>query len=67
MPTDWRIAYEAAIREHDPAKIAEACEKARTAINDRMFEIVKEKDQRETEALEEALRQLVIHEHRHKS
>jgi hypothetical protein len=64
MPTEWRSAYEAALREQDAAKIAEACEAAIRAINARLLETPNVRDQ-ETEDLEEALRRLTIHRHRH--
>ena len=66
MSSDWRSIYEEAIREKDSAKVTDACEKARRAINERLVEIVKRSEPHETETLEEGLRQLVIHEHRTK-
>jgi hypothetical protein len=66
MAIDWRTAFEAALREHDPAKVGNACDRARTLINDRNFELLREHPLTsavEREELDEALRQLVIHEH----
>jgi hypothetical protein len=62
--TDWRTPYQAALRERDPAKLHEACELARRGIHDRTLELAAENatDSPEREELEEALRQIFIHE-----
>lgn len=64
MPTDWKTPYEAALRERDPAKLHEACELARRAIHDRTLELGAESatGSSEQEQLDEALRQIFIHE-----
>jgi len=62
----WHTAHQAALRERDPAKVAEACEYARAQINHRILELTAEHTPPtapEREEMEEALRQLVIHEH----
>jgi hypothetical protein len=67
MPTDWRAAYEAALGERDPAKLADACERARMLINDRGLELVKQGlplNSPARLALEEALRQLWTLQHK---
>ena len=61
MPTDWRAAYESALGERDPAKLGDACERARILINDHALELVKQGlplNSPARLALEEALRQL---------
>ena len=63
MPIDWKTIYTAAIREQDPAKISDLCDEARRAISDRVLEQGKRgTNTPEQEELEEALRQLVVHE-----
>lgn len=63
MPIDWKTIYGAAIREQDPAKIPDFCDEARQAINDRVLEQGKRgANTPERKELEEALRQLVVHE-----
>jgi len=57
MPIDWKNVYTAALAESDPSKALSACSHAREVINDRALEIVTE-----TKELEEALRQLFIHQ-----
>ena len=67
MPTDWKTLYEAALRERDPAKLAEACQRARRAIHDRVLELGTQRGYEIVIAeLEEALRQLVAHESKRK-
>ena len=65
MPTDWRRLYEAALHENDPAKITEVCECARRAINEHELTLTHEDAGylSTKEKLDEALRQLLIHEH----
>ena len=61
----WRTAFEAALRERDPAKVGEACEYARERINHRILELTAEHappHSPEREEMEEALRQLVVWE-----
>jgi hypothetical protein len=63
MPTDWTIYVRAALRQQDPAKLPKLVEQARGAINDRVLERgPKGPDTQEREELEEALRQLTLHE-----
>jgi len=72
MSVDWEALYRAALQELDADKVREACECARRAINDRVTELAaqpntaKEKEE-ERERLMEALRALVIHEHKHRT
>jgi len=63
MPTDWTIHVQAALRQQDPAKLPKLVEQARRAINERELERgTKGPDASEREALDEALRQLLLHE-----
>ena len=63
MPSDWTIYVQAALRQQDPAKLPKLVEQARRAINDRWLERgTKGPDTREREELEDALRQLTLHE-----
>lgn len=63
MITDWQTLYREAQLECDPKKVHKTCERARYAINDRALELAKERaDGPEREELEEALRQLMVHE-----
>jgi hypothetical protein len=63
MPTRWKSNYDAAIREQDPARLAEFCEKARRSINDRILELgSKPADKKQRQELERALRELVAHQ-----
>lgn len=67
MSLDWKAAYDAALRERDPAKVSEACDRARILINDRALDLVTQgltMDSPEREELHEALRQLLIHENK---
>lgn len=57
MSPDWQSAYQAALKEVEPAKVRAACEKARRRINDRALEIGAE-----MKALEEALQKLFVHQ-----
>ena len=63
MPVNWTPAFTDAIREQDPAKISDLCDQARRAINDRTLERGPQPaSASEREQMEEALRQLTIHE-----
>jgi hypothetical protein len=63
MPTRWKSNYDAAIREQDPARLAEVCEKARHSINDRILELGSTPaDKNQRQKLERALRELVAHQ-----
>lgn len=65
METDWKTPYWAALREHDPAKLRQICEQARYAINTRLLELAKHPalaSKQETNELEEALREVALHE-----
>lgn len=63
MRTRWINLYLAALREQDPAKIPDLCDQARRAINDRVLQIATQPQcNPERTALEEALRQFVVHE-----
>ncbi len=65
MPTDWKTPYQSALRERDPAKLQEACELARHAIVERELELsTLSEEAPERLDLEEALRQVWIHEQR---
>ena len=70
MPTRWKSVYEAAIREQDPARLPEFCEKARRSINDRILELgskpaeANQTQKQERQKLERALRELVAHQAR---
>ena len=66
MITDWQTLYRAALNEKDSARIPEACEKARSAISERLKEIERPSqaalNRREIEGIDEASRQLWLHE-----
>jgi len=57
MAIDWKCVYTAALTESHPDKALSACNHAREVINDRALEIGTEMKE-----LEEALRQLFIHQ-----
>lgn len=63
MPTDWRMRYDSALGEREPAQVSDACDLARRAINDRVLELAKRvaTDPKRQE-LEEALREILTHE-----
>ena len=63
MPTDWRMRYDSALGERDPAKVSDTCDLARRAINDRVLELatIGATDPERLE-LEEALREILMHE-----
>jgi hypothetical protein len=63
MPTDWRMRYDSALGERDPAQVSDACDLARRAINDRVLELAKTgATEPERLELEEALREILMHE-----
>ena len=63
MPTDWRNRYDSALGQRDPAKVSDACDLARRAINDRVLELAHAGPiDPERQELERALREIVIHE-----
>jgi hypothetical protein len=63
MPTDWRMRYDSALGERDPAQVSDACDHARRAINDRVLELAKiVATEPERLELEEALREILMHE-----
>jgi hypothetical protein len=63
MPTDWRMRYDSALGERDPAQVSDACDLARRAINDRVLELAKiVATEPERLELEEALREILMHE-----
>ena len=63
MSTDWRMRYDSALGECEPAKVSDACDLARRAINDRVLELSKRAAaDPERQELEEALREILIHE-----
>ncbi len=64
---DWRAAFQAALREQDPTNIQQACEQARLLMNECTSELLKNghaADSPDRMAVEDALRQLTIHEQR---
>ncbi len=64
---EWQAAFQAALREEDPAKIQHVCEHARLLMNDSAMALTKEghaADSPDRVALENALRQLALHEQR---
>lgn len=65
MSAEWESLYEKALEEHGAAELAEACEQARHAINDRLTSLAGQglALEEERERLYEALRALLIHEH----
>ena len=64
MSAKWQKLYRQALQELDPEKVAEACECARHAINDRIMESPPPTlaGTEEREQLREALRELFVHE-----
>jgi hypothetical protein len=66
MPSEWETLYREALQERDDEKVAEVCERARRAINDRLTKLAAQKIAAETEReqLFEALRRILIHEHK---
>jgi hypothetical protein len=65
MSLEWRSSYRDAMSEQDPAKRAPACERARHEINSRLLELAGQAPDAaggERAELEEALRQLTMHE-----
>jgi hypothetical protein len=68
-PSEWETLYREALREQDTENVAEVCERARRAINDRLIELAAQKTtlEKEREQLFEALRRLLIHEQKVRS
>jgi len=63
MPTDWRMRYDSALGERDPAQVSDACDLARRAINDRVLELAERgATDPERKKLEGALREILMHE-----
>jgi len=65
MLPEWETLYEKAMQELNAGELAEACEQARHAINDRLTSLAGQglALEEERERLYEALRALLIHEH----
>ncbi len=67
MTSDWKVLYQLAMCEEDPAKREEAYEQARVAIHKRVLELAKDRaGVSERGDLDEALRQLTIHKYKKK-
>jgi hypothetical protein len=66
VPNEWEEVYGEALRETDRAKVADACERARYTINERLTEMAAAKIamEKEREQLHEALRELLLHQNR---
>ena len=66
MAAEWETLYREAFQEQDSERTAEACERARRAINGRLTELAAQRiaAEQEREQLFEALRRLLIHEHK---
>jgi len=66
MPSDWETLYREALQERDNERVADVCDRARRAINDRLTEMAAQRitAEAEREQLYEALRRLLIHEHK---
>jgi hypothetical protein len=65
MGLGWRSSFRAAMSEQDSAKRAAACERARHEINSRLLELAGQASDdagAEPAELEEALRQITMHE-----
>ncbi|MFZ1918043.1 MAG: hypothetical protein WAU58_10755 [Terriglobales bacterium] len=64
MASEWESLYRDALQEPDDERVAEICDRARRAINDRLTELAAQKiaAENEREQLYEALRRLLIHE-----
>jgi hypothetical protein len=63
MPTDWKTPHQAAMREQDPAKLPDLCEKARRAIFERLTDSTRNfADEIEREELDQASRELTLRE-----
>lgn len=69
MSLEWRSSYHAAMSEQDPANRTGACERARHDINSRLLELAgrdtggsADATRDERAELEEALRQITMHE-----
>ena len=66
MLLEWERLYREALHEVDDEKTSEACERARRAINDRLTALAAQRiaGAAECEQLNEALRRLLLHEHK---
>jgi hypothetical protein len=66
MPAEWETLYREALQEQDDERRAEACERGRCAINDRLTELAAQRiaAEKEREKLFDALRRLLLHEHK---
>ncbi len=64
MPSEWEPLYREALQERDNEKLADVCDRARRAINDRLTELAAQRitAEAEREQLYDALRRLLIHE-----
>jgi hypothetical protein len=64
MPSEWETLYREALQERDNEKLADVCDRARRAINDRLTALAAQKiaAEEEREQLYDALRRLLIHE-----
>jgi len=57
------MRYDSALGERDPARVSDACDLARRAINDRVLELAgRGATDPERKELEGALREILIHE-----
>lgn len=62
MLPDWKVRYNAAIREQDAAQLLSLAAQARLAIHTRVLELRDSSaDEHEREELDEALRQITLH------
>jgi len=66
MATGWQDLYQVALREQDSTSVTDACEQARRAIHDQFIALARQDCPHSwtAEELDEALRQLLIHEAR---
>jgi hypothetical protein len=65
MHTDWETPYQVAMRELNDMKLEGLYEQARHAIHNRGLELREDgADTRERRALDDAMRQLIIHKYR---
>jgi hypothetical protein len=66
MSAEWEAHYRAALQETDAAKVPEACERARRAINERLIELAGRTSEVDGERnqLLEALRTLFVHQYK---
>ena len=66
MPLGWERLCRKALQEQDDGEMPSVCDHARRAINTRLTELAAQKiaADEEREQLYEALRRLLIHEHK---